>query len=148
MWNKTERFVLATGIYEYLLEPTHISENAINWNFIVDNCLYKEEEIDYDKIELRFNIFINNQQFYLDKIQLYLQDLTITPHIVISILISFFIEIDEALAKSEEIIEGNFLGKYPRLTQEVIAGEYTSLVNAIVRKVASDKHLKFADEEE
>jgi hypothetical protein len=147
MWNKTERFVLATGLYEYLLEPTHISENAINWDFIVDNCLYQKDDIDLLKIEKRFKIFLQNEDLYINKIEQYLQNLTITPQIVISILISFFIEIDESLAKSDETIEGNFLGKYPRLTQEVIAGEYTSLVNAIVRKVASDKSLIFEDEE-
>jgi hypothetical protein len=146
MWNKTERFVLATGIYEHMLEPTHISENLINWNFIVDNCLYSGEKIDESKVENRFNIYLQNQDLYLKKLNNYLQNLSITPQIVISILISFFIEIDEALAMSDEKIESNFLGKYPRLTQEVIAGEYTSLVNAIVRKVASDLALKFEDE--
>lgn len=147
MWNKTERFVLAVGLYEYLLEPSHISNNEINWNFIQDNCFYTNEEIDIDKLNNRFITFIQNDNFYLNKVNRYLQNSTVTPQIVISILISFFIEIDETLANNDNKLEHNFLGKYPRLTQEVIAGEYTSLVNAIVRNVALDMDLTFVNEE-
>jgi hypothetical protein len=147
MWNKIERFVLVTGIYDNLLEPTYYTDNDINWDFIIDNCLYQKETVDKEKINFRYNIFLNNKVLYLDKIKTYLQNFDMTPQIVIAILITFFIEVDEAIA-SNEILKGNFLGKYPRLTQELIAGEYTSLINAIVRKVSNDQNLNFAPDSE
>ena len=144
MWNKIERFVLVTGLYDYLLDPTYYTDNNINWDFIIDNCLYQKETVDIEKINFRYNIFLNNKVLYFDKIKTYLQNFDITPQIVIAILITFFIEVDEAVA-DKEVLKGNFLGKYPRLTQELIAGEYTSLINAIVRKVTYDQDLKFAE---
>lgn len=147
MWNKIERFVLVTGLYDYLLDPTYFNDSNINWDFIIDNCLYQKETVDKEKINFRYNIFLNNKVLYLDKIKTYLQNFDLTPQIVIAILITFFIEVDEALA-SDEKLKGNFLGKYPRLTQELIAGEYTSLINAIVRKVSTDQNLSFEESTE
>ena len=147
MWNKIERFVLVTGLYDYLLDPTYFNDSNINWDFIIDNCLYQKETVDKEKINFRYNIFLNNKVLYLDKIKTYLQNFDLTPQIVIAILITFFIEVDEALA-SDEKLKGNFLGKYPRLTQELIAGEYTSLINAIVRKVSTDQNLSFEENTE
>jgi hypothetical protein len=145
MWNKVERFVLVTGLYDYLLEPELYSTIDIDWNFIVDNCLYKEELIDLERIKFRYSIFIDNKDLYLSKIKSYLQNLHITPQIVIAILATFFIELDEAIANND-VLKENFLGKYPRITQELIAGEYTALINAVVRKVAIDKKLQFAQD--
>ncbi|MGL4758438.1 MAG: hypothetical protein ACRCXZ_03830 [Patescibacteria group bacterium] len=146
MWNKIERFVLVIGIYEYLLEPTHITESGINWDFIANNCLYKNEEYSLDSIQRRFSVFTQNLDYYNKKIDVYLENTSKTPHIVIATLIAFFMEVDETLAINDDLIKDNFLGKYPRLTQELIAGEYTSLVNAIVRKVASDLGLNFVSD--
>jgi hypothetical protein len=148
MWNKVERFVLVTGLYDYLLDPELYSNQDIDWQFLVENCLYSSQEISLESVINRYEVFLNNQDYYFEKIKKYLQNFQVTPQIVIAILLTFFIEVDESLAINNDSLNENFLGKYPRITQELIAGEYTSLVNAIIRKVSVDYKLNFETKEE
>jgi transcription termination factor NusB len=147
MWNKVERFVLVTGIYNHLMynQMKMDTEIEIDWDFIANNCLYLKENYDLDDVKNRFKNYFEHSDKFDSLVKEYLTNLDITPLIVIAILITFFLEIDES-SKRDDTTTINFLGKYPRLTQELIAGEYTSLINAIIRKVAADLNLVIGEE--
>lgn len=150
MWNKSERFAISVAIYQKLLRSSSkdVSDSnfEIDWDFINSNCFYQEEEIDINKITTIFNIYQSNSELYLNKVKKYLKSYIATPVLIVAILISLFLEIDSTKAiigSDSDKLPENFLGKYPRLTQELVAGEHTSLINAIVRKIAVDEKLEF-----
>lgn len=146
MWNKVERFVLVTAIYDQLMynQMDMGTEIEIDWDFIANNCLYLSEDCDIEDIKDRCKLYLEDQDSYVSRVKEYLSNYDITPLIVIAILITFFLEVDESSSR-DRTASISFLGKYPRLTQELIAGEYTSLINAIIRKVAKDLNLVISD---
>lgn len=150
MWKKSERFTVVTAVYNALLLPEALDASStykVDWEFIVENSIYQKDTIDEKRINSIFEIYKDNQAMYEDKAKAYLSSYKTTPHIVKALLISLFLELDEELAiyPGVEKLPYNFLGKYPRMTQELIAGEYTALVNAIVRRIAIDNKLQFVE---
>ena len=142
MLEKSERFTIVTAIYENLLIQDKAFE--INWDFIIENSIYENNQINLELVKKMYTIFLENSSVYEKKVSTYLKSYSSTPLIVKAILITLFLETDKTVAENQGLTD-NFLGKYPRITQELIAGEYTSLINAIVRKVALDYNLKFTE---
>jgi hypothetical protein len=159
-WKKSERFAIISAIYEtFLLDDTK-TENKIegqedievvNFNFILENSIYEKsdsESANIKKVKQIFSIFLENSVLYESKVKQYLSSYKTTPAVVRAILATLFLELDEILATypdalAQDGLPYNFLGKYPRITQELIAGEYTALINAIVRRISIDNKLKF-----
>jgi hypothetical protein len=175
--NKTERYVLVTTIYQLLLNKGNglealIKQNLLNeanrdidilelkkkqrWSDLVynlENSIYLDKDADLNRVNGILEVLEENLELYLSKIKEYTQSYQTTPTIVKAILVTLFLELDETMAfydssLPQEGLSCNFLGKYPRITQELIAGEYTSLVNAIIHKVSANYKLKFKKSEQ
>ena len=144
MWTKTDRFIFSVGIYNYLINPNMDNRTIIDWRNIMENSIYNNPENDPKELEdeeliepvkLKFQKFLENEEFYLSKISTKLQKIKETPELVIAILISFSIEVEE-LQKQNSNIEQNFsliVKSYSRMTQDLIGTDYMMLVNSIIR---------------
>lgn len=143
-WSKRNRLAVAITIYENLYWDYHNLDKK-NWVFDVD---YLQEFLSGEKTdEISGKIVKNALEDYHEKkkkmdlvLKDYIEDISKTFLIVNAVLYAFLVERDlvEEVSEKEKLV-----GKYIKLTQDLIAGGNTSLVHAILSKIqpSSDKNI-------
>lgn len=135
MWSKRNRLAVATTIYENLYWD-YYEFNKEKWLFDADYLQEflageKTDEIDGELVKKAV------AEFYAKKPQIdtilkdYIEYNSKTFLIVYAVLCSFLVEREGLETEEKE----RLVGKYIKLTQDLIAGGNTSLVHAILSKI-------------
>lgn len=146
MWSKRNRMAICCTIYQSLFwRESGVNQDA--WIFdaeFLDEVLpgEKTDAVDGELVFAQYNNFLLLQNTVLDAaIDPFMQESKKTFDVVQAVLYTFVLE--RTLVSATEISEtgGTMVGKYIKLTQDLIAGGNTGLVHAILSKmVEQDTH--------
>ncbi len=150
MWDKFFRAAMVNTVYQDIFWKNIEIVNEIDTDFIVEqmkkNLSEKSlesfnvdtKQLDEKLVECEAN-YTEHKKFLLK----YLEGWYKTYDIVKAILFVFLIERMDAESKGLDI--GDVVGKYIKLTQDIVGGKSTSLVHAILSKITGGEDLKKAE---
>jgi hypothetical protein len=138
MWEKKYRFSLFVAIYQYLFWNNLSLDYSIDWDKILNEVF--GEEVDFDNVaplQKDFDFFLSKKESFDEILVKHLKDSSKTYDMVKAVLYTFLTE-TEGGEKDVEALE-KIVGKYIRLTQEMVGGQSTALVHAVTSKVLEGK---------
>ncbi len=139
MWEKKHRFSLFVAIYQYLFWNNLSLDYSIDWDKIFGEVFEEEEVFDARIIEQDFEIFLSKKENFDEVLTQYLKDSSKTYDMVKAILYTFLTEMGKTKAEEEGVVLEKIVGKYIRLTQEMVGGQSTALVHAVTSKVLENR---------
>lgn len=135
MWQKTFRFLVFNSIYNQIFltrEEGVLGSYSQDLHSLALSSLHDPDVVIKSEIEKRLNKFQEEGKENTDFLKKFLPKWDQTYPIVKAILFTFLLE-------KQEVEDANqIIGKYIKLTQDMIGGENTSLVHAVLAKVAGE----------
>lgn len=134
MWSKRNRLAICSVIYQHIFWESLVQEGLVEPNFDVDllNEILSGEETDIinDKVvkEAETYFMVHREEIW-SKLAPYMDQWEKTFDIVKAVLYTYILE-SELFG-----VENVKVGKYIKITQDLIAGGSTSLVHAILSKI-------------
>ncbi len=139
MWKKKFRICLFYGIYQYIFWLNIDQEKHLDWDHIIAQAFGERNDLDQEAIKNEFTNFLENKKTFDQILTQNLKEPSKTYLTVKAVLYTFFLEV-AFLEREDHISQGsNIVGKYIKLTQEIVGGESTGLVHAITSKVYAEK---------
>lgn len=139
MWKKDFRICLFYVIYQYIFWLSIDQEKKLDWNHIEAQAFGERSDLDLETVKKEYKNFIDNKTTFDQVLANNLKEPNKTYLTVKAILYVFFLEIDFLEREGVLSQTNNIVGKYIKLTQEVVGGESTGLVHAVTSKVYTGK---------
>lgn len=148
MWEKSFRFSLFTLIYQDLFWRNLGVESyqpAEHIELVLSEVKLKEDEQPPKEEELLafLDIFHARELSFETELKKYLSQYEKTYTAVRAILFTFLLEKESVMEAQED--PGDIVGKYIRLTQNMVGGENTGLVHAVLSKIVGGKKEEVKD---
>ena len=142
MWAKEFRFLVFVGLYSFLFWEEEFSREDFQKNDLeaLKTMFYADSDFTEEEIKKALDFILKthaNKSDYKKILLNYLNNWDKTYLLTQSILFTFLAEIGDIQKK--EVEKENIVGKYIRLTQEMVGGQSTALVHAVASKILEDK---------
>lgn len=139
MWDKSFRFSLFAGIYEALFweEQESHGTNSIDWSIITAQLGHAETQPSVTLLQACLDTFLANQTSYTQILKKHLNSWNKTYLIVRACLYCFLTEKDYLQRNNVAYDESKLVGRYLRLSEDLIGGQNVALVHAVISKLVT-----------